>query len=153
MLSTLYTMYVFIHGFSFIPWQVSCAMTQPHCSQPPRAPCYLGAGWSSWPGCWEETTPWDWCPSPPAETQTQTQTGRLESVLSSGFWHFRYSCVWHFHLASRVRHCNINIVLYSVSNTTSVNVLHRFCKFQPNRKTNTNCLHDTFSDFVFSFLV
>lgn len=77
----LYNMCEFIHGFAFIPWQVSCEMPLPRCSQPPRVPCCPGEGWSSWPGCWEEMTPWDWCPSPPVGIKT----GWLESVFSLHF--------------------------------------------------------------------
>ena len=145
----LYHMDLFVRGFCFIPWRVSCAMTRPHCSQPPRAPCYLGAGWSSWPGCWEEMTPWGWCPSPPAEGQTHT--GRPESVPSSGilkeemskihgYWDLRLTLIF-------ILRCTWWVLIQCV--TISVTVLHLFFFFFANlqslvqKKTkNTRCFNN-----------
>ncbi len=135
-------------------------MTRPRCSRPPRAPCYLGAGWSSWPGCWEETTPWGWCPSPPAETQTQT--GRLELAFSSRFW--REAREKRCSISKTVSSCaskapeTVTLRLYCTWVLPQITVdklpftaLHPSCKFQLNwkKKTSAYTLICSVSDFVF----
>lgn len=67
-----------------VPGQVSCA--SPRCFPPPRVLCCPAAGLSSWRDCWEETIPWELCPSPPAEQTRRTNIVNLIIQAAHHLW-------------------------------------------------------------------